>query len=311
MTSQGKPLPSGIVAAAALVGCSLIATFGSCAPAHSGAAQVQEAEALEAQAREAEAKAREAGAARAKEAQVLADAEAAQAQAAAAQARAAAAAKGTEGVPLDLSKFLGMKADSFANSTRFPWPAVPRGSQTFVGVPVEIQGATMLWGKRNADAGLTFPESITGIGCLQKFETLYILHGTFYEGAPGEPSFEVVLNYQGGEKQIETILCGDDSRNWFVKEAEKMLGPSAQRSTLAWTGTGKANGRDQAIRFCMTAIENKHPDRLVATIDLVSSKKQTAGCILAITVGKAGLLKPHAETPADSSQPKVNSPASP
>lgn len=220
-------------------------------------------------------------------------------------------AEGAKPVSLDLSKFVGMKADSFASSTKFPWPAVPTGKQTFVGVPVEIQGATMLWGQRNADAGLKFPESVGGIPCQQKFETLYILQGTFYEGAPGEPSFEVVLNYPGGEKQTDTILCGDDSRNWFFKEGEKMIGPSAKRSALAWTGAGKFGARDQPIRFCMTAIEHKYPDRLVATIDLVSSKKQTAGCILAITVGKAGLLKrePLPEKPADAGQPKANPPA--
>ena len=234
---------------------------------------------------------------------------------------AAAIATAADPVPLDLSKFVLMKADDFAKSMRNPWPAVPRGSQTFVGVPVQIQGATILWGQRNADAGARFPESITGIPCQQRFETLYLLHATFYEGAPGEPSFEIVLNYQtgdkqagdkqsgekqNGEKQTDTILCGDDSRDWYVKAADKMLGPSAKRSTLAWTGAGKAGDRDQKIRFCMTAIENKSPDRLVTTIDLVSSKKQTAGCILAITVGKAGLLKPLAEEPAGSSQPKVN-----
>ncbi len=305
MTSQGTSILSGIVAAAALAGFSLIASLGCRESAQTGAAQAQEEKI-----REAETKAQDSTAARAKEAP--ANEAPAKAEAQAAQARAAAAAKGAEWAPLDLSKFLQMKADSFANSTRFPWPAVPRGSQTFVGVPVEIQGATMLWGQRNADAGLKFPESITGIPCLQMFEAFYILHGTFYEGAPGEPSFEVVLNYQGGEKQTETILCGEDSRDWYINNPyEKDLGPSSKRSTLAWTGTGKASGRDQAIRFCMTTIENKHPDRLVATIDLVSSKKQTAGCILAITIGNAGLLKPHAEKPTDSSQPKVNPLASP
>jgi hypothetical protein len=220
-------------------------------------------------------------------------------------------AKGADWVSLDLSKFLLMKADSFAKSTRFPWAAVPRGSQNLVGVPVEIQGSMMLWGQRNTDAGLKYRESILGIPCQQKLETLYILQTAFYEGTRGEPLFDVVLNYEGGEKQTEAILCGDDSRDWFVNEGEIMLGPSAKRSTLAWTGTGKAGGRDQAIRFCMTAIENKHPDLLVASIDLVSSKKQAAACILAITVGKAGLLKPLPDKPGDASQPKVNLPSSP
>jgi hypothetical protein len=140
---------------------------------------------------------------------------------------------------------------------------------------------------------------------------LYLIHGTFYEGASGEPSFEIVLNYAGGEKQTDAILCGEDSRDWYVKAGEKMLGPKAKRSTLAWTGTGKSGQRDQDIRFCLTAIENKYPDRLVETIDLVSAKKQTAGCILAITVGKAGLLKPLPEKLSGRSQPEVKLPASP
>jgi hypothetical protein len=310
MRSHGKSIVAGIVVVgAALASFALIAACSSRALTQTGAAEAQAA-----QAREAEAKAREAAAAKAKDQAIRAQAAQetkAKAEAQAAQARAAAPVKGAESMSLDLSKFLQMRADSFANSTRFPWPAVPRGSQTFVGVPVEIQGATMLWGQRNADAGLKYPEAITGIPCQQTFMALYILHGTFYEGAQGEPSFEVVLNYQGGEKQTEAILCGDDSRNWYVKEGEKMLGPSAKRSALAWTGTGKAAGRDQAIRFCMTAIENKYPDRQVATIDLVSSKKQTAGCILAITVGKAGLLKPPPDEPADRSQPNDSKTARP
>jgi len=283
MTQQGKSIRSGIVVAAALAGLALIAIPGSCA-----SAQTEAARALEAEAREVEAKARESAAARAKEAQAKADA-------LASQARAAIAAKGTECVTLDLSKVLLMKAENFEKATRHPWPAVPRGSQKFVGVPVEIQGATMLWGQRNADAGLVYPEEITGIPCQQKFETLYILHATFYEGTAGQPSFDVVLNYQGGEKQTDTILCGEDSRDWYINDRDgKELGPSSKRSTLAWTGQGKAGDREQAIRFCLTALENKHPNRPVATIDLVSSKKQTAGCILAITVGNAGLLKkPH------------------
>jgi hypothetical protein len=123
MTWQGKSILTGIVVAAALAGLALIATLGSRASAQTGAAQAQAAKA-----REAEAKAREAAAARAKEAQVKADA-------LAAQARAAIAAKGAEWVTLDLSKVLQMKADNFAKSTRHPWPAVPRGSQKFAGVP--------------------------------------------------------------------------------------------------------------------------------------------------------------------------------
>ncbi|HEX5105007.1 MAG TPA: hypothetical protein VFV87_14405 [Pirellulaceae bacterium] len=247
----------------------------------------------------AEAKAREANAR-------IAEAEAAEAQARAIAAEAAAAknppapaADAGDATPLDLSKHLRMKAENFQKITRFPWPAVPTGSQAFAGIPVDIQGALMTFGQRNADNGLKYPETITGIPCGQRFETLYIMHGTFYEGDPGESAFDVVLNYPGDEQQTITILCGEDTRDWYIKPGEKSRGPTGKRSTLAWTGTGKAGDRDQEIRFCPTAIDNKYPDRLVETIDLVSAKKQTAGCILAISVGKKGLLKPEPENPAE------------
>jgi hypothetical protein len=225
------------------------------------------------------------------------------AQAKAAEARAAAAAKG-EPVALDLSKYLVLKPENFEKSKQYPWAVTPRGRQTFAGVSLEIQGATILWGKRNADRGQNYPEVVTDIPCQQKFETLYILHCVFFEAAKGEATFNIVLNYEGGKTQIDEVLCGEDSKDWWVNDPNEVLGPSGKRSKLAWTGTGKANGRDQDVRFCLTAIDNKHPDRLVTTIDLVSSKKQAAGVILAITLGKAGLLKPLPEKPAQRTQPK-------
>jgi len=225
-----------------------------------------------------------------------------------------AAASGGDAVPqdleksscIDLSAFLRMKADDFDKVKTYPWPAAPRGSQTLVGVPVDIRGALMLWGQANADRGMKYPESVTGIGCKQKFETLYILHGAFFEGAKGEPMFDVVLHYEGGEKHADTVLCGDDARDWYVNKPNESLGPAGQRSTLAWVGEGKSGERDQKIRFCMTAIENKHPDRVVGTIDLASSKKKAAGCILAITVGKAGLMKPMPDKPTVSGRETGN-----
>lgn len=318
MKSPGRStLTVFLVVAAAVASFALIAAHGSRASAQVGAAQAQAAKA-----REAEAKAREAAAALAKQAQAAKEAVAkAQAQAAlaakeaeakAAQARAAAAAKG-EPVALDLTKFLVMKPEQFEKIKSYPWAVTPVGKHTFAGVPLEIQGATILWGQRNADRGQKYPETVIDIPVQQKFETLYILHCVFFEAANGEPSFDIVLNYEGGKTQIDTILNGEDSKDWWVNDSNEMLGPTGKRSTLAWKGTGKANGRDQDVRFCLTAIDNKHPERLVTTIDLVSSKKQAAGVILAITLGKAGLLKAEklADSPADKSAEKPAAPSVP
>jgi hypothetical protein len=291
MTSQGRStLTVIIVVAAALASFAVMAAQGSRASAQAQAAKD----------REAKARAQEAAAAQAKEAAVKAQA------ARETTARAAAAAKDAKPVPLELTKYLVLKPEQFAKIKQFPWAVTPLGKQTFAGVPLEIQGATILWGQRNADRGQNYPETVIDIPCQQKFETLYILHSVFFEAAKGEPSFAVVINYEGGKMQSDEILCGEDSKDWWVNDPKEMLGPSGKRSTLAWKGTGKANDRDQDVRFCLTAIDNKHPDRLVTTIDLVSSKKQAAGVILAITLGNSGLLKPLPEKPTGASQPKEN-----
>lgn len=281
MSSHGR-LSLIIVLATVLAAFSLFTVLATCAPAQV-TAKVRKAKAKPVDAAESQAK----------------DAEAAKAQA---DARAAAAAKG-EPVMLDLSKYLVLKPENFKTSKQYPWAVTPLGKQTFAGVPLEIQGATILWGKRNADRGQSYPEMVSDILCEIKFETLYILHCVFFEAANGDPSFQVVLNYEDGTTESDEILCGEDSKDWWVNKPYEMIGPSGKRSTLAWTGTGKANERDQDVRFCLTAIDNKRPDRQVATIDLVSSKKQAAGVILAMTLGKAGLLKPLPEKPSKPEKP--------
>jgi hypothetical protein len=249
------------------------------------------AQAAAAKDREARAKAQEAAAAQAKAAQAAKEA----AARAALDKKPAVAAKDV--VPLDLTKYLALKPEQFEKIKQYPWAATPVGKHTFAGVPLEIQGATILWGKRNADRGQEYPKTVTDIPVQQKFETLYILHCVFFEAAKGEPSFYTVINYEGGKTQNGEILCGDDSKDWWVNDPNERIGPTSKRSTLGWKGTGKANGRDQDVRFCLTAIENKHPERLVTTLDLVSSEKQAAGVILAITIGKSGLLKPQSTEP--------------
>jgi hypothetical protein len=205
-----------------------------------------------------------------------------------------------EAVPLDLTDYYGLRVSAFDGITQHPWPAVPRGSQSFAGVPLEIGGAIFLWGERNANKGLNYPEQITGIGVAREFETLYVCHAAFFEGPSRTPVYEVVFHYDDATTASDTIVCGEDVRDWYADRDKPPLGPSSPRSTLAWDGDGKAGDRTQAIRFCLTAIANPHPDKKVTALHLVSSKTQAAACILAITTGRADLMKrAEAEPPGE------------
>lgn len=203
-----------------------------------------------------------------------------------------------DAAPVDLADYCRFKAASFDSTPAYPWAGAPRGSQTFAHVPLEISGAIFLWGERNASRGMTYPEEVTGIPIGREFETLYVCHAAFFEADAGTPMCEVRFQYDDGTSASDEIVCGDDARDWFVNNPDEPLGPSDSRSTLAWDGEGKMGDRMQAIRFCLTAVPNPHPDRVVTTIDLVSSKTQTAACILAITTGAAGLMQTADDQPA-------------
>lgn len=216
---------------------------------------------------------------------------------AASDTEAAVAAAEPSAVPVDLTAYYGMKAADFDKVTQFPWPAVPRGSQTFANVPLEIGGTITLWGGSNAQRGMNFPEGIAGVPLHRKFETLYVCHACFFEGPSGTPVCEAVFHYDDGTSASDTIVCGVDTRDWFANRAQLPLGPTGPRSTLAWTGEGKYRDGTQAIRFCLTAITNPHPKKVVTTLNFVSSKSQAAACILAVAAGKSGLMKPTEEPP--------------
>ena len=193
-----------------------------------------------------------------------------------------------EATPLDLSKIYTMPAASFEKVTRYPWKIVPRGTQTFANIPLELGGAMFLWGERNAKNGMVYPERIEAVPVNKSFETLYIYHSGFFEGKEGEVVYDVVFQYEDGASASEHIVNGEDLRDWYVNDPKSVLQPSGPRSTLAWSG---ADEKGQVVRYCLTAVQNPHPTTAVKSLDFVSAKGQTAGCILGLTVGKSGLLK--------------------
>ncbi len=205
-----------------------------------------------------------------------------------------------EAVPLDLAKFVHIKASVFDKITQFPWPGVPRGSQKFAGVPLEISGAVLLWGERNANAGQKYPEHIKDIPIQRPFETLYVCHAAFFEGVSGVPLCEIVLHYDDATTASDKIVCGEDARDWFANRSEPNLGPTGTRSVLAWDGDAQYGTRTQAIRFCLTGVANPHPDKTVTAIDLVSPKTKSAACIIGITTGPSTLMTRKPEPPAKS-----------
>jgi hypothetical protein len=196
--------------------------------------------------------------------------------------------------PVDMTPNYTTPASYFPKITSYPaWATVPVGFQVFDNVPLQIDGMICLWGAGNANKlKIIFPEQILGIAVNQKFETLYVYHGSFFGSPDKTPVCEVVFRYADGSSATNQLLYGTDILDWVSKNKGKTpIGPTGSRSKLAWVGGTFTPGQKKPLRLCLTAIENPQPSIEVASIDLFSCKSQTAACIMAMTAGKSGLMK--------------------
>lgn len=81
------------------------------------------------------------------------------------------------------------------------------GFQVFDGVPLEIEGMICLWSEGNATKlHINFPEARLGIPLNQKFETLYVCHGSFFKSPDGTPVCSVVFRYEDGSSVTNQLL---------------------------------------------------------------------------------------------------------
>ena len=193
---------------------------------------------------------------------------------------------------LDLTSYYSTPASYFDKIDAFPaWKVVPRGFQTFAGVPLNIDGMICLWGGGNAKMGLNFPEKLTGIAVNRKFQTLYIYHATFFAAGNKVPVYNVVFNYEDGYSVTNAVCYGSDVLDWFGNHGKTVKEPTGPNSRLAWQGMLDPARLKQPLRFCLTAVANPEPQTPVASIDLYSCKTMSAACILAMTTGKPDLMK--------------------
>jgi hypothetical protein len=198
--------------------------------------------------------------------------------------------------PVDLTGKYLYPLSTLTNANYFAayaWKTVPTGYQVVRNVPFEIGGQIRLWGEgRNDGYATSFPKEIPDIAVNRKFEAIYVYHGSGFKSPDGTPVWNLVLRYADGTSATNTLRFGADVLDWMVGGNEEPLRtPYATNSMIAWVGGRYSEKQNNRLRFCLTAFNNPHPDRLVATIDLISCNSKTAASILAITTGPANLPK--------------------
>ena len=223
---------------------------------------------------------------------VLGLASAASASAGGAAATPAGVTTDTKPLILDLSRFQKEKFVT-GEKTNANWQTVV-GRQVFDGVPFQIEGRRCVYGKK---LGLetrgdtpTHPDFIgIQVGC--KFDELHLLHVTQYAEVEGQEIALIRLNYADGTKHEFTILFGGHARDWQrlpPEEKELLTDPN---SKIVWRAPGNP-GQKATMRLFKSMLANPHPEKVVTTMDVVSTKHLAAYDLIAATVANHDPSRP-------------------
>jgi len=193
-------------------------------------------------------------------------------------------------IPVDLTGHYTSQASALENSSGY-WGEIPWEFQVFHHVPLQLDGMLCLWGAGNAKSGAVYPEQNLGIAVDQKFETLYVYHCTFYNSPKGTPVYDLVFRYEDGDSATNTMRYGIDTMDFNTPGGNNIKGPTGRNTKVAWVGSSFTQDGKHPLLFSLTAVANPRPSAKVTSIDLFSSKNQSAGIIFGMTAGPSTLMK--------------------
>jgi hypothetical protein len=166
--------------------------------------------------------------------------------------------------------------------------------QILDGLPFHVDGRLVVYGqsqvnwdnrgKPNANAGLRYPDK-TGIPVGRKFAELHLIHATYWPDVEGETIALIRLNYADGTKAELPIIYGAQVRDFQrirTEESETMSDPDTK---IIWRGPGNA-GFKSTQRAFLSRLMNPSPEKLVVTMDVVSTHHRAAYQLLAATVSQ-------------------------
>lgn len=154
---------------------------------------------------------------------------------------------------------------------------MPLGRQILANVPFEIidpktnnnRSAIILYGP----ARNYFPAKVEGIPVNRSAKCLYFLHGAGWGTKEGELCHSYVVNYSDGSNTEVEVLFLRHISGWWSPLAV----PEAK---IALEGANLLHGR---IGLYAMRWENPHPDREIASIDVIASKNNVVPAVVAIT----------------------------
>ena len=181
-------------------------------------------------------------------------------------------------VAVDLTPFaLGAEEPAARN-----FQALPKGAQSFQGVPFRVGRPVVVTGVDAARVGDFFAPAVTGLPVGRAVRHIHLLHATTFVEKDGTPLAKMVFHYADGSEASVRLGYGVHARAWTVPRLEKRSALYDANSQPAWTEADER--RDSGLRLFQTALENPKPSEVVTRIDVVSLFSHATPFIAAITL---------------------------
>jgi hypothetical protein len=180
------------------------------------------------------------------------------------------------------------------------YEGIPTGEQRLGGVDFCVGDSAMRVGSRSFPE---FPRSASGVAVGRAFRVAHFLHatngGAFQQ--PGHPKHEFdgvalgeyLIRYEDGSAEKFPLRYGHEVRDWWNWDGSL----PATNSEVVWTGENPDAAKyGVKVRLYKASWLNPHPEKQVATIDLISVNAKAAPVCFAITVDDDPTFVPPAKT---------------
>lgn len=130
------------------------------------------------------------------------------------------------------------------------------------------------------------PRKVEGIAIRSRGQTLHFLHAVQQVVAPGTEVGAYIIHYADGVTERIPIVYGRDVVNWWLWGRGFREVPSAGR--VAWTGLNDSAELNQGLRIRLfaTTWTNPHPEKELATLDMISAGTLCDPFLVAATLEK-------------------------
>lgn len=188
---------------------------------------------------------------------------------------------GTKGRIIDLDPFYNIRLDDPTYDG--PGTQLPPIKKEYDGLPFQLHGQVVLFGRHFAIRGRHFPTRVDGIPIDARFEELHLLHHSRWPYVPGERIARIVLHYDDGSHHEYPIIFGDHVRDWHFLpsyENESIGDPDAK---VIWRDM-KLSQYNGYRRLWKTIFQNPYPKKRVKKMDLVSDQTYAAYSLIGATI---------------------------